>query len=404
MRTFRQDFVEVRSSKIDAKGILRCGGTIARVGVQDYYKDGKIVRELRSHEEVAKSAKGFSKQIVTLDHPREMVTAKNAKDYSIGFSGEANYKDGLIEAELIITEDSAVNAALESHKQISCGYYANLVEESGIWVDEYGVMGEVGKSYEYDAKQTDIVADHIALVQKGRAGDIAMLHTDSRDAYSVRLDSENSLDNIIGNNMVNIVYNDKVYTIDGNDAAQVADIVGSLKTELSAVSAKVSEAESKLDSLTQENEQLAKDKGALEGEKDALCVKLDSLEESAAKSEIKTDAEVIATEIQSRLDIWGEVLPVLKKDAADFEADYSLPVSDIQKMYLKQAAPQLAEKIDSAESSYLEPLWDYLRPANQAKEEKVDSTESLKEAIADTASVQTPRVINRARPLPGLNK
>lgn len=92
------------------------------------------------------------------EHPDEDVTPKNWKTLSRGFAttnvrrGTDHDADVLL-ADLIITEKSLIESVLSGKREVSCGYDADYLPTG----DGMG-------------KQTHIVGNHIALVEKGRCG------------------------------------------------------------------------------------------------------------------------------------------------------------------------------------------------------------------------------------------
>lgn len=175
-------------------GRLRVPVTITRTGIFNYYTaDGKLIRELRSDEEVLKpnslnTAKGM---YFTDEHPPELVDTINFNQYAKGaFSDVINIrKDGnitYIDTFLTIF-DEKTQLLLETGKkeQISCGYLCDVVFQSGVW-----------NGLEYDAYQKNIDYNHGSLVSLGRAGSNVKIRRDSQE-INVFIESELKKD---GNN------------------------------------------------------------------------------------------------------------------------------------------------------------------------------------------------------------
>lgn len=370
---YRQDAVKVDSVRIDEFGILRAKAKIARIGTMDYYENGKKIVELRLPDDVRESVNTFSYQLITLDHPTEMVDAKNADRYVKGLSGEAKYNEltGWNECPVTVTHGDAVDAARSTHKQFSCGYYAELIDESGEWVDVLGVQGEPGQVYRYDRIQKNIIGNHIALVSSARAGDRA---TFDSAGFIITQDKENKV-----TNMVQFVHNDSILTIEGQDADKVVEIVKGLQSKLDS---EISTSAETLGNLEAENETLKAEKSTLEG-------KVDSLEAQKEQDNSRLDSDAIASEVAARLDMWGLVEPHLKS----VKRDNNLSAIEIQKLYLKQALPNLAEKIDSSNDNYIAGLWDAQKPepvkvkthSDITKEILKDSTNEPQENKLDAA-------------------
>ena len=155
----------------DDKGYLLAPASIARIGIQQYTshecgvdidKPNRIINVMRKPEDVfAKdSLAAFKTAVLTNDHPEEAVTAENAKELSIGFiDGPVTHTNETVDAELVITDATAIREIDSGKEELSVGYSCDLVPEKGSFE---------GKPYEYI--QTNILPNHVALVDKGRAG------------------------------------------------------------------------------------------------------------------------------------------------------------------------------------------------------------------------------------------
>jgi uncharacterized protein len=100
----------------------------------------------------------FMGAAVVDEHPEDDVTPANWAALSRGFAttdvrrGEGELADCLV-ADLIVTEAGLIKSILDGKREVSCGYEADY-ETTG--------TGE--------GKQTNIIGNHIALVEKGRCG------------------------------------------------------------------------------------------------------------------------------------------------------------------------------------------------------------------------------------------
>lgn len=157
------------------QGFLRAPAFLTRTGVLTYRTpSGETRRELRKPEDVfdAESLKTLSAIPVTNDHPPEMLTADNAKKYMVGYTSDAVEKAGdKLKSFLTLTDAAAILAAEGGKQQISCGYFADLDETPGVWQGE-----------PYDAIQRNIRYNHVAMVDRGRAGPEVKMRLDSKDA------------------------------------------------------------------------------------------------------------------------------------------------------------------------------------------------------------------------------
>lgn len=171
------DRVSVGDVKETAEGYLIATARVARTGVQQYlaselgdaaaaagFKANDVVRVLRSEKEVFDEAslRTITRLPVTIDHPNEHVTADNWSKLSVGEVGDAYATEPeWIVVNPMIKDAAATKAAKTTHKQISMGYTANIVE--------YGDKAIA------DFEQKDIRYNHLALVSKARAGDMARI-------------------------------------------------------------------------------------------------------------------------------------------------------------------------------------------------------------------------------------
>lgn len=171
------DRVSVGDIKETAEGYLVATARVARTGVQQYlaselgdvaaaagFKPNDVVRVLRSDKEVFDEAslRTITRLPVTIDHPKEHVTADNWSKLSVGEVGDAYATEPeWIVVNPMIKDAAATKAAKTTHKQISMGYTADIVE--------YGDKAIA------DFEQKDIRYNHLALVARARAGDMARI-------------------------------------------------------------------------------------------------------------------------------------------------------------------------------------------------------------------------------------
>lgn len=141
----------------------------ARTGIQIYTGDEvgrpdlETVRVYRPPEEVfAKdSLATIAGKPLTNNHPDEDVTAENWKDHAVGSIGNEVLRDGEKMKVPFMLMDAAAVADVENGKrELSNGYNMTLVFDEGVTPE-----GEA-----YDAKQTNIKMNHVAIVKRGRAG------------------------------------------------------------------------------------------------------------------------------------------------------------------------------------------------------------------------------------------
>jgi uncharacterized protein len=179
----RFDFIDhLDGPKLEANGWLRADALISRTGVQVYRRaDGTERREYRPPDEVFHSdaLASFAMRPVTDDHPAEgLLDAENATRYQRGSLGETIKRDGeKVRASILVTDAELVKKILDGKRELSCGYTCDLDPTPG----EY--LGQ-----RYDVVQRNIRGNHVAVVDRGRAGPEVRLRLDSADAVSIRAD------------------------------------------------------------------------------------------------------------------------------------------------------------------------------------------------------------------------
>ncbi len=191
MTVNRFDRVPIRAVTTP-EGFIEDSPILSRTGIF-LYRDGagKIRREYRPPDEVfsqdhLSSMKG---KPITDGHPGA-VTAQNAKAHAVGTVLTPGRQDGEdLRADIIIHDPTPIAAG---KKELSLGYSVDLDETPGEFNGE-----------RYDAVQRNLRVNHLALVERGRAGN-ARLSLDAADAViteettmnmeKVRLDSGISYD------------------------------------------------------------------------------------------------------------------------------------------------------------------------------------------------------------------
>lgn len=159
----------------ESDGALLCDARIARTGIQ-YYLGSEVDPDnehgLRDKAYVAVYRPGsevFSKDTmasaahrpVTNDHPKEMVSADNWKDVSVGNTtdevvGESIY----LRVPLIISDGATIKQIEDGKRELSSGYWSDMDWNSG----------KTPSGEHYDCSQKNIRINHVAVVKRGRAG------------------------------------------------------------------------------------------------------------------------------------------------------------------------------------------------------------------------------------------
>ncbi|WP_406858502.1 DUF2213 domain-containing protein [Alsobacter sp. KACC 23698] len=168
------DAVSLTDTRTTRDGYLVADARIARTGIQIYLgaemgrTDLAQVRVYRPEGEVfhADSLASFAHRPVTNDHPAEMVTAANWKKHAIGMMGGEVARDGtFIRVPLTLMDSAAIEAVKAGKRELSAGYQCDID-----WTAGQTPQGEA-----YDAVQKNIRANHLAIVDAGRAGPLCRI-------------------------------------------------------------------------------------------------------------------------------------------------------------------------------------------------------------------------------------
>lgn len=166
---FATDTVSLGDVRVSDGGYLEAFARTARTGVQQYLgvemgrPDLGVVGVYRDAADVFSHASlhSFAKIPVTVDHPPAGVSAANWKQVAVGTTGEEVLRDGeRLKIGLKIMDQAAIQAVQAGKRELSVGYRTEIVWGDGVAAD----------GTPYQARQTNIVADHIAIVSAGRAG------------------------------------------------------------------------------------------------------------------------------------------------------------------------------------------------------------------------------------------
>lgn len=147
---------------------------IARVGVfpyrtvnDDVVMEAKLPTELLSDSTV-ESAKS---KPITDDHPTQLVTADNSRELMKGFTAENAHVDGdMVKVDMTITDADLIKKVGDGKEELSIGFTTEVVPAQG----EYNGV-------HYDSVQKNIQINHVAVVDKGRAGHSVRITGDSAE-------------------------------------------------------------------------------------------------------------------------------------------------------------------------------------------------------------------------------
>jgi hypothetical protein len=163
------DKITLDGSRRTGDGYLAANARVARTGIQSYLgrevgkPDMASVKVYRPESEVfsTDALRSFAHRPVTNDHPPEAVSARNWKTHSVGMTGDEIARDGtFVRVPMVVMDQAAIDDVEAGKVELSMGYACDLDWTAGTTPE-----GEA-----YDAIQTNIRGNHLAIVAAGRAG------------------------------------------------------------------------------------------------------------------------------------------------------------------------------------------------------------------------------------------
>lgn len=260
-------------------GVIAGEAIATRAGVFKYRQpDGTIRAEFRPPAEVFKSDSMASARMVPITdrHPEAFVTPDNAKELSVGFTGENVRADGdNLVVPVNINTAQGIAAVDGGRSELSFGYTCKVDEIAGEWNGE-----------PYTHAQSDIKYNHLALVEQGRAGHVA----------SLRLDAEDAVMTIVEDHRKESRDMKKVKLDNGIEY----DCAPEVAVEFDQVRAQRDEAVEKRDGLQKQI--------------DAVTAERDEFKARAEKAEKIDHSEAIANGVKSRLDVLAKASKVVSDE------------------------------------------------------------------------------------------
>lgn len=383
------------------EGYLVVAGRVAKAGVLDYVNlDGSTRRELVPWEELSRadSLETIALKPVTDLHPAMgQVTAENARDLQRGFSlQKVRATNPYVEIELLITdEELAKKIERGDARELSLGYTLQDLDETPGEHPEYG---------RYDAIQRGRMANHVAVVPRGRAGSDVRLRMDSKVAprdvafYTDTTEEDMTVEDKKGPDQL-------VHSIDALKG-KIEDLAVSLaerradeeETEgpLQAVIEAMKEFTEYADSIKSQADELNAKHDEMKGQLEALYADLASKKEDEVEEEKKegradglTEADMLA---------WHKERKALEAAASGYRID---SVDDLDNASLRKAIVAAhfgKERVDGASDAE---IIGYFKALQAIRADRDDSYQSagvaVKAARTDSASDGQSAYTNRLR-------
>ena len=340
----RFDIIDLGQPKITDEGWIFDKPVLTRTGVFNYTRaDGSIRREYRPPDEVfhADSLKSLRGVPVTIGHPGKVTKDSHTHAIIGTVLTEGERADKNVVAEVVIHSPNRMGAK----RELSLGYKVDMDETSGVSPE-----GE-----KYDAIQRNIRINHLAVVERGRAGN-ARLRLDAEDAASCDVEFK---EDRVSDNLVTV----RLDGIEYKAAPEVARQIEKLNAERDAQRTRADKAEAERDTLKTSVDK--HDEALKKAREDAAAAARGRLElEATAKLhgvEVKADMsdravrEAVVAKLNPamKLDGKSDDYVAFAFDSATVDADKSKANGKAQAATVKSDGKQdqKADKADKAPSS-----------------------------------------------------
>lgn len=279
------------------EGYIKGMAIVTRTGIFKYVDNqGNIRLELRHPDDIleAESLESLKQIPITVEHPTVLVDSTNAKNLSVGLTGETVKVDGEnIKTTVTITALDGINAVDNGKEELSLGYTLDLEEEEGVY-----------NGQPYTHRQKNIRYNHLAIVERGRAGANARLNFDSFECGMI---------------------------VDENITHERENMV---KINIDNVDVEVEEAVKKaFDSLNARFDAETKAKSDIQKEIDSLKAKLDEKEEELKSAKEMNSDSAISEKAKARVELIAKAGKVVNIDGLYDLSDREIKLSVIKSRY-----------------------------------------------------------------------
>jgi hypothetical protein len=264
-----------------------------------------------------------------------------------------------VAANVLITDEDAIKDAEDGKTQLSCGYTCDLDFSPGV---TSGIDG-VPDGLRFDAIQRNIVGNHVAIVDKARAGAEATLHLDGDDAVMV-VDGTNRTHEPIGPRPRGKTM--KTIKIDGVDFEMSEQAVQAVNK----VVARLDDLEERIKVL---DDGLSKEKARADKAEEDLKAEQKARKEDAS-------SEKIRKMVDARVALETTAKGILKDDEIKLD---EMSEAEIRKAVILKVSPGAKEKLDDADEAYVSARFDAAVESFKADEEAAPTnSEKVKVATA----------------------
>ena len=298
MQQFRIDKNPLPKVYRTSEGYIKGTAIVTRTGIFKYVDNqGNIRLELRHPDDILDedSLESLKQIPITVEHPTVLVDSSNVKQLGVGLTGETVKVDGEnIKTTVTITAIEGVEAINSGKEELSLGYTLDLEEEQGIY-----------NGQPYTHRQKNIRYNHLAIVERGRAGANARLNFDSFECGMI-------VDENITHERENMAYKINIDNVD----VEVDEAVKKAYDSLNA----------RLDAET-------KSKSDIQKEVDSLKARLDEKEEELKKANEMNNDSAISEKAKARVELIAKAGKVVNIDGLYDLSDREIKLSVIKSRY-----------------------------------------------------------------------
>jgi len=374
-RTITNDNIRMLSNKIDINtGFLHSKVSICRSGIQEYLGSEigltgddakKMFNVLRHPDDVTsdESLATYKNLVVTDDHPSEgWVNVDNIKEHQRGQLSETGIDDTQDEVHvygiMTITDANLIEKAMNGKVEVSLGYARELIAEDGVYN---------GIPYQY--KYTNIIANHLSVVDRGRCGASCAIANDKKDV--IILDEEQKKEGVLVKIMINGV------------EFEVSEEVGAaIMAERKSKETEANDMEEEMVKKTEDMEELETANDKLTAKVDGLNAKLATTNDSKmSDDDLNKMVSERASLVSFAMGIVGDAMPestepmAIKK--AVVEKHFNISVDGKSDAYIDARFEMVQEDQTSHDASVV-------KLADDIKKEK-DNKQTTNDAIVSDA-------------------
>lgn len=327
-RTYIQDYKETSEGYLTFTDV-----PITRSGVFPYRRsDGALSKEAKLPDEIlsAHTVSTAQSKAVTDEHPNELVTTANHQQLAKGLSHtDARVEDDKVLVSFTVTDSDLIQKIKNGKREVSIGFLSDITQETGVYNGD-----------SYDSVQRNIEINHIAIVDKGRAGPEIGIRADSA-AWQIEEG---------GQNMPTYKIDSKEYEVDPV-----------VKAHLETQVAKLDAAETKL-----------KEVDALQGRLDAHVATIAAKEkEITGLKESQVSADELDKQVAERIAL-VEATKSFLGDSFDYAGKTAREVKEAVILSVNAAF-----KADSKSDDYVNAFYDATVSATQSAGFKSNGANSL---------------------------